>query len=107
MHDWIDPQVVSRNRLQPHTDVLPYPDKETALDGDRTATPWFRSLNGQWAFDLAPTPEDAPADFAEPGFDAGDWDDIEVPINWQAAGHGGPHYTNVIRWPGAKSGIDS
>jgi len=96
MHDWIDPQVVSRNRLQPHTDVLPYPDRETALDGDRTATPWFRSLNGQWAFDLVPTPEDAPADFAEPGFDASDWDDIEVPINWQAAGYGGPHYTNVI-----------
>jgi beta-galactosidase/evolved beta-galactosidase subunit alpha len=96
MHDWIDPQVVSRNRLEPHTDIVPYPDRETACDGDRAATSWFRSLNGRWDFDLAPTPEHASADFADPGFDAGDWDDIEVPISWQAAGHGAPHYTNVI-----------
>ena len=96
MDDWIDPQTVGRNRLQPHTDVLPYDDAVTAREGDRVASPWFRSLNGDWAFDLAPSPSDAPEDFADPDFDAADWDDIEVPINWQAAGHGAPHYTNVV-----------
>ena len=96
MDDWIDPQVIGRNRLQPHTDVLPFDDAVTAREGDRVASPWFRSLNGDWAFDLAPSPSDAPEDFADPDFDAADWDDIEVPINWQAAGHGAPHYTNVV-----------
>lgn len=96
MKDWIDPQTVGRNRLAPHTDVLPYGDSNTARAGDRAASPWFRSLDGEWAFDLAPTPADAPEEFADPEFDVSDWDDIEVPINWQAAGHGAPHYTNVV-----------
>jgi len=96
MEDWINPRTVSRNRLQPHADVLPYPDPATARQGDRTASPWFRSLNGNWDFDLAPTPADAPESFTDPTFDTDDWDDIEVPLNWQAAGYGAPHYTNVI-----------
>ncbi|WP_415379080.1 glycoside hydrolase family 2 TIM barrel-domain containing protein [Halosimplex sp. TS25] len=95
MEDWIDPETVGRNRLAPHTDVLPYADGESARDGARAASPWITLLNGEWQFDLAPTPSYAPEGFADPSFDASDWDDIEVPLNWQAAGHGRPHYTNV------------
>jgi len=96
MNDWIDPQTIGRNRLQPHADVLPFEDATAARTGDRAASPWFRSLDGAWDFDLAPTPSDAPESFADPAFDTDDWDDIEVPLNWQAAGYGAPHYTNVI-----------
>ncbi|WP_225333556.1 glycoside hydrolase family 2 TIM barrel-domain containing protein [Halomicrobium urmianum] len=96
MDDWTDPETIGRNRLEPHTDVLPYPDRQGAVASDRAASPWITSLNGQWRFDLVPTPSDAPEGFADPAFDIGDWDDIEVPLNWQAAGYGDPHYTNVV-----------
>mgnify|MGYP000026501678 CR=1 FL=1 len=96
MDDWIDPTIVGRNRLAPHTDILPYDDAGSAREGDRAASPWIHSLNGDWTFDLAPMPDDAPADFADPAFDAGDWDSIEVPLNWQCAGYDAPHYTNVV-----------
>jgi beta-galactosidase/evolved beta-galactosidase subunit alpha len=96
MDDWLDPQTVGRNRLDPHVDVLPYENPEAARARERTRSPWIRSLDGEWAFDLAATPADAPAGFQDPAFDTGDWDGIDVPINWQAAGHGDPHYTNVV-----------
>ncbi|MFC6825127.1 glycoside hydrolase family 2 TIM barrel-domain containing protein [Halopelagius fulvigenes] len=94
--DWQAPEIIGRNRLRPHADVLPYDDVETALDGARGASRWISLLNGEWSFALSETPADAPADFHDPEFDASDWDDIEVPVNWQAAGYGNPHYTNVV-----------
>ncbi|ESP87082.1 glycoside hydrolase family 2 TIM barrel-domain containing protein [Candidatus Halobonum tyrrellensis] len=96
MPDWTDPEVTGRNRLEPHVDVIPYADRRTASAGDRAASPWVRSLDGAWRFDLAPTPGDAPDGFADPGFDADGWDSIRVPSNWQTEGYGHPHYTNVV-----------
>ncbi|WP_114576909.1 glycoside hydrolase family 2 TIM barrel-domain containing protein [Saliphagus sp. LR7] len=96
MDDWIDPETVGRNRLEPHADVLPYPDCGTALAGERADSLWITSLNGTWKFDLAPTPSEAPEGAADPDFDTEGWDDIEVPLNWQLAGYGTPHYTNVV-----------
>lgn len=96
MEDWVDPQTIGRNRLDPHVDVLPYPDAEAARTGTRAASPWVTVLDGRWQFDLAQTPDDAPESFHDPSFDAREWDDIDVPVNWQAAGYGNPHYTNVV-----------
>lgn len=96
MEDWIDPQTVGRNRLDPHTNVLPYSDAEASKNGSRRASSWITLLNGKWQFDLAPTPVDTPEGFAEPAFDDSDWDNIEVPLNWQTAGYGRPHYTNIV-----------
>ena len=95
MEDWTRPETVGRNRLDPHTDVLPSPDERTAIHGNREASPWVTFLNGEWQFDLAETPRHAPEEFHEPGFDADSWDAIEVPLNWQLAGFGRPHYTNL------------
>jgi beta-galactosidase/evolved beta-galactosidase subunit alpha len=98
--DWTDPTVTGRNRLPPHADVLPYPDAQRAREGARSASPWIRSLTGEWAFHLAGTPADAPSDFPDPGFEpAGrdrEWEPIPVPSNWQTEGHGAPQYTNVV-----------
>ena len=35
---------------------------------DRTASPWWKSLNGQWDFRLVARPEDVPAEFVRPEF---------------------------------------
>jgi beta-galactosidase len=56
------------------------------------------SLNGQWRFDLSPTVEEAPAGFADPGFDDDGWAQLPVPAHWQLHGYGKPAYTNT-RYP--------
>ncbi len=53
------------------------------------------SLNGQWRFFFANTPEEVPQDFFEPGFKDGKWDKIEVPSNWEMKGYGNPLFRNV------------
>ncbi|NUT32272.1 MAG: DUF4981 domain-containing protein, partial [Hamadaea sp.] len=58
------------------------------------------SLNGSWRFRLWPV-ADAPADFAEPGFDDVSWAELPVPSHWPLHGdgrYGRPIYTNV-RFP--------
>jgi beta-galactosidase/evolved beta-galactosidase subunit alpha len=97
--DWEDPQTVGRNREPSHASVLPYPDRRSALAGEREDSPWFRLLNGEWRFHLAETPGDAPEAFSDPDFDDGDWDRIEVPRSWQTVegrGYDRPQYTNVV-----------
>jgi len=96
MPDWTEPRVVGRNRLDAHTDVFPFPDERSACNDDPTGSPWVRRLNGEWAFDLAETPGEAPDAFLDDEFDASAFDRIEVPLNWQLDGHGAPHYTNVV-----------
>ncbi|WP_255621400.1 glycoside hydrolase family 2 TIM barrel-domain containing protein [Pseudonocardia sp. DSM 110487] len=56
------------------------------------------SLNGQWRFDMAGTVADAPAGFADPGFDDSGWAELPVPAHWQLHGYGEPAYTNT-RYP--------
>jgi len=93
--DWTDPTTVGRGREPPHSYVVPHADAETAVTGDREASPWFRLLDGEWRFDYAETPADAPGDFADPEFDDSEWDTIPVPAHWQTEGYGHPHYTNT------------
>jgi beta-galactosidase/evolved beta-galactosidase subunit alpha len=94
--DWTDPTTTGRNRLDPHSDVLPYADGETARVGARAASPWIRTLTGEWDFHLADSPAEAPDTFPDTGFESDDWDTIPVPSNWQTEGYGAPHYTNVV-----------
>ncbi|CAL3969587.1 unnamed protein product [Diplocarpon coronariae] len=49
------------------------------------------SLSGTWKFNVVKGPSDAPEDFYDPKFDAGNWGNILVPGMWQMQG-----YTNVI-----------
>jgi beta-galactosidase len=97
--DWQNPQVVGRNKEPGHATLVPYADEATALAEDRTASPYFKLLNGEWQFKVAPNPASAPERFYEPGFDASGWDAITVPGNWQVQGLGRdydpPMYCNV------------
>ena len=97
-NDWENPFVVGRNKRPGHAPLGAYPDAQAALTCDRTASPYVRSLDGQWKFHLAPKPEEVPDGFYQEGFDVSDWDEITVPGNWQLqdAGRGDrPIYTNV------------
>ncbi|MFL7794750.1 MAG: glycoside hydrolase family 2 TIM barrel-domain containing protein [Anaerolineae bacterium] len=100
LSDWNNPSVIGRNKETGHTTLTPYADEIGALVGDREASPYFRSLNGDWRFNYAPSPTSAPERFFEPGFETGEWDTIPVPSNWEMQGagdtgrYGKPIYTN-------------
>ena len=80
-----------RNRLAPRAYFFPFPDEASARTLDRAASPWFQLLNGNWKFQCAPSPAEAPTSFAE----VASWAELPVPSCWQMHGYGRPHYTNV------------
>ena len=90
-HDWENPAQLSRNRLAPRAFFTPYPDETSARTFDRSNSPWFKLLNGNWKFHFAQSPSEAPVTFD----DVSAWADIPVPSCWQMHGYGRPHYTNV------------
>ena len=92
---WQDPAVLHRNREAPRALLIPYDDRESALSGDRTRSPWYRSLNGDWLFHYAERPATVPEGAEAAEFDDHDWDTIPVPSVWQMHGYGTPNYTNV------------
>ena len=91
--EWEDLRVIGINKERGRCTSFPYPDKEAALAGDRSA--YTLSLNGSWFFRWAPRPADRPADFYKPGYDYRKWDQIEVPSNMELAGYGIPIYKNI------------
>src|SRR5512136_2216489 len=94
LQDWENPRVVGRNKERGHATLIPFADERTALAGDRTASPYFRLLNGAWKFNYAPNPASALAGFHAPDFDDSDWDTVAVPGNWQLQGYDKPIYVN-------------
>ena len=101
--EWEDPGIVGIDKEAPHATMMVYPDRESALKAALNndyhkaleASPYYRSLNGNWKFHWAPKPELRPANFYRPEYDVRPWDDIPVPSNWQLRGYGIPIYTNI------------
>ena len=78
--EWNDLSVLQINREEPHATMMVYPDAVTmAMKYDRTVSPWFQSLNGEWKFNWVRKPADRPVDFYKPGFDVSGWNSIPVP----------------------------
>jgi beta-galactosidase len=92
---WEDPQVVEINRMPAHATLVPFPDAQGALAGDRASSPWVRSLNGTWKFHFARNPAETPGSFWAEDADTSGWADIRVPSNWELQGFGVAIYTNV------------
>jgi len=92
--EWNDLKVIQLNRLPPHATMMVYPDRDTALTGDRARSPWFKLLNGEWKFNWAKNAGERPQNFFEKSFNDGAWKTIPVPSNWQIHGYGLPIYTN-------------
>ncbi len=92
---WETPELTGINRLPARATLYPFADVETALTLDRTRTPWFQSLNGEWKFKLVEKPEAADPHFYDPALDDQHWRPITVPGNWTLQETGDPpHYTN-------------
>lgn len=97
---WADPTVVSIGRRPMRPTLSAAPDVESAIRG-REASPWWRSLDGSWSFQLFEHPDRVPAEaITDPTSTT--WRDLVVPGNWPVQGiDDPPHYTNVdMPWPG-------
>ena len=94
---WSDPEVVSIGRLPMRPPTVAYQDVATARTADRTASPWWRPLDGRWRFRLAEHPDRVPAAWLGGAHDDDRrWATLAVPGNWTVQGVGDhPHYTNV------------
>jgi len=93
--DWENPAVIGLNKEPAHCTLMPYADIESALDGRRESSPFYRSLNGKWRFNWVRKPADRPKDFYQTDYDVSQWDEIPVPSNWQMHGYGRPIYLNM------------
>jgi beta-galactosidase len=96
--DWENPQVIGWNKEAGHCTLVPYHDARAALQCERQASDFYKSLNGKWKFNWVSKPSDRPVDFYKPGYDVSKWDEIPVPSNWQMHGYGRPIYLNM-RYP--------
>lgn len=95
LNDWENPEMVGINKLPGHSNTVPFDSVAAALAGDRTASPYYQSLNGRWQFHLAPNPDTLPTGFESTEFDSSGWAEINVPGNWTTQGFDKPIYTNV------------
>jgi beta-galactosidase len=94
VNDWENPEMIAQYKEPAHCTLMPYSDRESAIHGDRFQSKCYQSLNGKWKFHWVRKPADRPKDFYELGYDISQWDEIEVPSNWQLLGYGMPHYLN-------------
>ncbi len=102
--DWENPQNLSQGREEARAFYVPFANREEALKGHRNDSSLVLSLNGNWKFNWAPSPEQRPIDFYKPETDVSQWAEIDVPSNWQMRGYGTPIYSNqrytfVRDWP--------
>lgn len=93
-----DPHYYSENRVEAHSDHVPYASRE---EMERGETSFRMSLNGVWKFSYAINYENAVKGFEKPEFDCKSWDSIRVPAHIQMEGYGVPQYANVqYPWDG-------
>jgi beta-galactosidase len=93
--EWDNVSVYKTNVEKPHASMMIYPSPALAVDGDRSRSPWYRSMNGLWKFNCAPSPASRPVDFYRQDFNDTPWHTIPVPSNYQLRGCDIPIYTNV------------
>lgn len=101
--EWHDLQANEVNRLPSHTTFFSYSDESMAIDGDKTKSSAYLSLNGKWRFFWTPDADDtqAPQNFFNRTFDDSQWGSMPVPGIWELNGYGTPTYVNIgFAWRG-------
>ncbi|UCH65716.1 MAG: hypothetical protein JSW63_00860, partial [Ignavibacterium sp.] len=94
-NDWENPKVIGYNKEDGHSTLIPFDSINEALKQKKSESKFYQSLNGIWKFNIALNPDEAPKDFYNDNFDTNDWDNINVPGNWELQGYDKPIYTNV------------
>ena len=85
-HDWEDNHVLQVNREPARAYFIPYGVNK----GDR-----MLSLNGDWKFIWAKTPDEMIMDFYQTDYDVSAWKTLVVPAVWEVNGYGTPIYVSA------------
>ena len=94
-NEWENPQLTDRNKLEAHPQFIIYGNEKDALQDNAELSPWYKSLNGTWKFNIVKSPSQRPLDFYNPNFNDTNWSNIKVPGNWELQGYDIPIYTNI------------
>ena len=95
-NEWENPSVFERNKEAGHTQFIIYKDATSAKTQKPESSPYYKSLNGAWKFNIVKTPAERPQDFYQVAYNDKNWKDIPVPSNWEMEGYDIPIYTNII-----------
>jgi beta-galactosidase len=94
--DWENPELTGLNRENPHATLISYADEQTALASIKENSPNYVSLDGIWKFHLSKNPGERPFWFFKNDYDIRDWDNTDVPSNWQMKRYDDPPiYVNI------------
>ncbi len=93
--DWQNHKVIDRNKEPGHATIYPFSNKTNALTFDREKSKYIQMLNGKWRFRWFAKHTLAIPDFFTTEHNDSQWDEIQVPSNWQLKGSGIPIYTNI------------
>lgn len=101
-NEWESPENLALNKEQPHAYFFSFQNLENARKVLPENSKFWQSLNGDWKFHWAPTPDARPKDFYQTDFDVTSWDVIPVPSSWNIYGiqkdgsqkYGTPIYVN-------------
>lgn len=92
--DYENPEVISINTKEPTATFYHYTNKDFSKPWQELSN--YKLLNGTWKFNHVNKPADRPKEFYKTDYNASNWDDIDVPSNWQMRGYDFPIYTNII-----------
>ena len=100
---WENQRMFAENKEPGVAYYVPYrSEREMVNDKEYYNKPWVTpssssviSLNGEWAFSFAESPDERPMTFFEEGYDVSEWAKIAVPGNWEMQGYDKPIYCNV------------
>ena len=100
--EWESPEELSLNKEQPKAWFFHFDSEENARKVLPEHSEYYLSLDGTWKFHWVGNPEERPQEFYKNEFDVSEWDDVEVPMNWNVYGlqkdgsqkYGTPIYVN-------------
>lgn len=103
--EWHDLQVNEINRLPLHTMHFAYDPNDFPGTGaeylDKKKSMNYLSLEGTWKFNWVANADQRPTDFYKTDLDDSNWNNIQMPGNWEMLGYGQPEYVNVgFGWRG-------
>jgi len=93
-NDLENPEMFDQNKEAEHASFLPFKSIDAALSKKKQQSIYYQSLNGLWKFSWTRKPSDRPIDFYQTSYDDSNWNDINVPSNWELEGYGYPIYVN-------------
>ena len=97
VNDWENHEITQINAEEAHASYVPF-QQAAWQNNSLEESPLVRVLNGTWKFRYFENPGQVPRNIHRVA-DNGQWDNIEVPSNWQLQGDGKydpPVFTNSV-----------